>query len=142
RSRSPFRRHGDEPSGIAKGREESGGAQPGPTARGLGGKAAVAIAVFVNLAVLAYFKYANFGIEAASGLLGLAGAGALPTLNIILPVGISFYIFQALSYTVDVYRGHAPAAKSFATLSAYLALFPQLIAGPIVRYKDLADQLA
>jgi alginate O-acetyltransferase complex protein AlgI len=97
--------------------------------------------VAVNLAILGYFKYANFGIESFNSLAGVLGLGSLRHTAVILPVGISFYIFQAMSYSIDVYRRDAPAAISFTELSAYIALFPQLIAGPIVRYKDLSDQL-
>lgn len=97
--------------------------------------------VTLNLAVLGYFKYANFGIEAMNLLLAGMGLSSFPAGAVILPVGISFYIFQAMSYTIDVYRRDAPASVSFVRVSAYLALFPQLIAGPIIRYKDLSDQL-
>ncbi|MBI2432873.1 MAG: MBOAT family protein, partial [Candidatus Hydrogenedentes bacterium] len=69
------------------------------------------------------------------------GAGALPVLQVTLPIGISFYIFQSLSYPIDVYRGHAPPAGSFSDFACFVALFPQLIAGPIVRYNTVADQL-
>jgi alginate O-acetyltransferase complex protein AlgI len=97
--------------------------------------------LILNLSVLGYFKYANFGIEALNLLLNSSGLGSLRSGTIILPVGISFYIFQAMSYTIDVYRRDAPASRSFTKLAAYLALFPQLIAGPIIRYKDLSSQL-
>ena len=95
------------------------------------------VAVASELALLAYFKYANFFVENFSALTGLS----VPALNIILPIGISFYLFQILSYDVDVYRGDVPAQKNYIYLAAYVALFPQLIAGPIVRYSDIADQL-
>jgi len=65
----------------------------------------------------------------------------MPVLSIVLPMGISFYTFQALSYTVDVYRRQAPPARSFADFACYIALYPQLVAGPIVRYNSVADQL-
>ena len=95
------------------------------------------VAVASELALLGYFKYANFFVENFSALTGLS----VPALNIILPIGISFYLFQILSYDVDVYRGDVPAQKNYIYLAAYVALFPQLIAGPIVRYSDIADQL-
>jgi alginate O-acetyltransferase complex protein AlgI len=97
--------------------------------------------VTMNLLVLAYFKYASFGIETLNGLLVRGGLTPFEAARIILPVGISFYIFQAMSYTIDIYRGDAEPADDFITLAAYLALFPQLIAGPILRYKDLEIQL-
>ncbi len=101
----------------------------------------VVTSVVVNLSILGYFKYANFGVESFNSLLERASLPALPWTAVILPVGISFYVFQAMSYSIDVYRGDARSAKNFMELSAYIALFPQLIAGPIVRYKDIADQL-
>jgi len=101
----------------------------------------LALVVVLNLGILGYFKYANFGVEAFNSLLTMIGFRSLSLSWVILPVGISFYIFQAMSYSIDVYRGDAPVAKSFISLAAYIALFPQLIAGPIVRYKDLATQL-
>lgn len=106
-----------------------------------GARTILVLTIVFDLAVLALFKYAGFGLQAASELLGLFGLHLDPALEIILPVGISFYIFQALSYVVDVYRGDATLARSFIKLSAYLALFPQLTAGPIIRYKDLDRQL-
>lgn len=101
----------------------------------------LAVTVICNLMVLAYFKYANFAMENASAVLQSFGFASISWVRIILPVGISFYVFQAMSYSIDVYRGDAPRAKNFLFLSAYISLFPQLIAGPIVRYKDVAHQL-
>ena len=95
------------------------------------------LSAIVSLGLLAYFKYAGFFVENIAALTGLS----LPVLKIALPIGISFYTFQLLSYTIDVYRGNVPAQKNFITLSAYIALFPQLIAGPIVRYADVAEEL-
>ena len=94
-------------------------------------------AVALELALLMYFKYANFFVANFAALTGMN----VPTLNIILPIGISFYLFQILSYDVDVYRGDVPAQKNYIYLASYVALFPQLIAGPIVRYKDIEEQL-
>ena len=102
----------------------------------------VSVVVVLNLSILGYFKYANFGVQAMNQLLENLGLSPLGASQVILPVGISFYIFQAMSYTIVVYRNDAPAALSFPRLGAYIALFPQLIAGPIVRYKDLAHQLS
>lgn len=89
------------------------------------------------LVILGYFKYANFFIENFNAMLGFS----IPLLPITLPVGISFYTFQILSYTIDVYRQEVAAQKNPIDLAAYIAFFPQLIAGPIVRYSDIADQL-
>lgn len=100
----------------------------------------VAVGVAGDLATLAYFKYANFGVDSLNELLVAAGSGPLEMANIILPIGISFYIFQAISYVVDVYRGDTEPTRRFVDFAAFIALFPQLIAGPVLRYKDLADQ--
>jgi alginate O-acetyltransferase complex protein AlgI len=104
-------------------------------------RAAVAAAVTISLGLLVLFKYAGFLQVNANRLLALAGAPGVRVWEIILPVGISFYTFQALSYAVDVYRRDAPPARSFADFACYIALFPQMIAGPIVRYSDVAQQL-
>ena len=93
--------------------------------------------VTVCLGFLGYFKYANFFLENFTFLTGLS----VPTLKIALPIGISFYTFQILSYVVDVYRGEVPAQKNIIHLAAYVSMFPQLIAGPIVRYADIAKEL-
>ncbi len=97
----------------------------------------VTLSVVCSLAILGYFKYADFFIENFNTLTGFS----IPLLRIALPIGISFYTFQILSYTVDVYRGNVAAQKNPITLGAYIALFPQLIAGPIVRYIDVEKQL-
>lgn len=93
-----------------------------------------------NLCVLGYFKYANFGIGSLNVLLQHAGLSPLSLGVVILPIGISFYIFQAISYLVDVFRKDTPPTKRFIDFAAFIALFPQLIAGPVLRYKDLAGQ--
>ena len=95
------------------------------------------LSVFLSLGTLAYFKYADFMIANLNALTGLS----VPLLRLTLPVGISFYTFQILSYTVDVYRETVPAQRNLIDLAAYIAMFPQLIAGPIVRYSDIAVQL-
>jgi alginate O-acetyltransferase complex protein AlgI len=102
----------------------------------------LAFAVGVNLAVLVIFKYANFFVENVNALLGVAGSAGLDLPRVLLPIGISFFTFHAISYVVDVYRGDATAQKSPVHAALYLLLFPQLIAGPIIRYRDIADQLA
>lgn len=95
-----------------------------------------------NLGVLAVFKYADFFILSAHELLEAVGFRAhLSTLSIILPVGISFYTFQTMSYTIDVYRGRIAAEKSLLDFSLYVAFFPQLVAGPIVKARDFLPQL-
>ena len=91
----------------------------------------------VSLCLLGYCKYADFFIGSFNSLTGLS----LPLLHVALPIGISFYTFQILSYVIDVYRGNAAAQRNFIDLAAYVAMFPQLIAGPIVRYTDIAPQL-
>jgi alginate O-acetyltransferase complex protein AlgI len=104
-------------------------------------RAVLAVGVGAQLATLAYFKYAEFGVASLNALLVGLGATPLPALAIVLPIGISFYVFQAVSYMVDVWREDAPVGGRFVDVAAYIALFPQLIAGPIVRYKHLAAQL-
>ena len=95
------------------------------------------ISVVISLALLGLFKYADFFIASFNAAAGVS----LPLLKLALPVGISFYTFQCLSYTIDVYRGSVPAQKNLIAFGAYVALFPQLIAGPIVRYADIAREL-
>lgn len=93
-----------------------------------------------NLLVLGIFKYFNFGVDSLNALLESAGMQPMEAIKIILPIGISFYIFQSISFVIDVYRKDAPPARSLIDFAAYTSLFPQLIAGPVLRYKDLADQ--
>ena len=93
--------------------------------------------VALSLALLAYCKYADFFISSLNAVTG----ASIKLLHVALPIGISFYTFQILSYVVDVYRGSVPAQKSFLKLGTYIAMFPQLIAGPIVRYAEIAPQL-
>ena len=95
------------------------------------------VSVVVSLSLLGLFKYADLFVSSLNSLTGLS----IPLLKLALPVGISFYTFQCLSYTIDVYRGNVPAQKNIISFGAYVALFPQLIAGPIVRYIDIARQL-
>ncbi len=95
-----------------------------------------------NLGLLGFFKYFNFGVDAANAALhalGLDGWDAV--LRVTLPLGISFYTFQSMSYTIDVYRGRAAPQRSFIDFACYVSLFPQLVAGPIIRYHELADQI-
>lgn len=104
---------------------------------------AVTTCVFLNLLLLGYFKYFNFAVEIANSLLNrfAGGAHTLSFREIALPVGISFYTFQALSYVVDVYRGTIQAQKNIFHLALYISFFPQLIAGPIVKYHDVCEQI-
>ena len=96
------------------------------------------LSVLTTLGLLGYFKYADFFIGSLNSAFGLS----LPLLRVALPIGISFYTFQLLSYTIDVYRGDVAAQRNLIDFAAYVSMFPQLIAGPIVRYSDIAGQLA
>ena len=102
-----------------------------------GRKAILALSVIVNIGLLCLFKYTDFLIETADNIGGLN----LRLLNIALPIGISFYTFQTLSYTVDVYRKKVKAQHNIIYFGMYISMFPQLIAGPIVRYADIEKQL-
>ena len=102
-----------------------------------GGKLWVVPAVAVNLGVLAVFKYAGFLVSNLNALTGLS----LRVPAIALPIGISFFTFQALSYVIDVYRGQVAAQRNYAKVLLYISFFPQLIAGPIVRYRDIAHEI-
>ena len=104
-------------------------------------KMALATSVVVSLGVLAFFKYYIFFSGNVNALLTWSGAEPLAIPNVTLPIGISFYTFQALSYSVDVYRGDARPARSFLDFACFVSLFPQLIAGPIIRYHTVAEQL-
>ena len=95
------------------------------------------VSIIIGIVLLTVFKYADFFIQSFASVTGLS----LPLLKLALPIGISFYTFQCMSYAVDVYRGTAQAQKNIITFGAYVALFPQLIAGPIVRYVDVAREL-
>ncbi|WP_339897219.1 MBOAT family O-acyltransferase [uncultured Gilvimarinus sp.] len=94
-----------------------------------------------NLAALGYFKYANFGADVLGAAFESFGLNTFTLEHIILPLGISFYIFQAISYIVDIYRKEADKANNFIDFAAFVALFPQLIAGPILHYRDVDKQL-
>ena len=101
-------------------------------------KGVVVISIIINLGILGFFKYAGF----VCGILrNIPAFAAISVPDIALPIGISFYTFQTMSYTIDVYRKDAPVQKNVITFGTYVALFPQLIAGPIVRYKDVAEQM-
>ena len=106
-----------------------------------GARAAVIGTVIFSIGMLAFFKYSNFFLENINHTIGQMGGFRLSLLNIALPLGISFYTFQTLSYTIDVYRGEVKPQKNILTLATYVCLFPQLIAGPIVRYQTVAGEL-
>ena len=100
-------------------------------------KKVLAVNVVINLALLGFFKYYDLFASTLSLIPGIN----IPTLGLTLPIGISFYTFQTMSYPIDIYRGDAKLQRNFISFGTFVALFPQLIAGPIVRYKDIADQL-
>ena len=108
-------------------------------------KIGLLISIVANLSILGFFKYGNFFAENVSILARSIGLGEiiLPEFfnKIILPIGISFYTFQSMSYTIDIYRKKALPAENFLTFACYVSMFPQLVAGPIVRYSDIAKQL-
>ena len=106
--------------------------------------AALLASIVFNLFLLGVFKYYNFGLENGKYFLGLLGINykildSFP--SIVLPLGISFYTFQSMSYTIDVYRGNTKTARNIIDFACYVTMFPQLIAGPIVRYKDISKQI-
>ena len=107
------------------------------------GKTALVVGLIFNLGVLAVFKYANFFIANFYALIGCLGTSNLSplTFHLSLPIGISFYTFQSISYLIDVYRKTTPAQHSFKNLLLYISMFPQLIAGPIVRYGTIAAEI-
>lgn len=100
-------------------------------------KIALISSIAVNLALLGFFKYADFLISTVNSLLRTS----IPLLKVPLPIGISFFTFQTMSYTIDVYRGRVHAQKNLVTMGTFVCLFPQLVAGPIVRYSDIALEL-
>jgi alginate O-acetyltransferase complex protein AlgI len=117
---------------------------PSGAPRSHAARAALVTSICSNLALLGFFKYFNFGAENYDAIVTALGLEALrldTALEVTLPLGISFYTFQSMSYTIDVYRGHAPAIGSFVDFACYVSMFPQLVAGPIVRFSEVADQL-
>jgi alginate O-acetyltransferase complex protein AlgI len=102
------------------------------------------VSIVTNLLVLGFFKYFNFGVESYNWLVQSFGITPMQwhtSLQVVLPLGISFYTFQALSYTIDVYRGDAEAMANFIDFSCFVSMFPHLVAGPILKFSFLADQL-
>ena len=107
-------------------------------------RTALVISLTSNLCLLGFFKYFNFGVENInwlSEILGLPWLRLDLAFKVTLPLGISFYTFQSMSYAIDVYRGEAKAMRSFIDFACYVSMFPQLVAGPIIRFQDVADQL-
>jgi alginate O-acetyltransferase complex protein AlgI len=107
-------------------------------------RTALALSVLSNLCALGFFKYFHFGVDAwnaFAGALGFDSATIHTTLHVVLPLGISFYTFQALSYIIDVYRGDAEAMENFIDFSCFVSMFPHLVAGPILKFSFLAEQL-
>ena len=104
----------------------------------------VTISIVCDLAILGFFKYFNFGLDnynATMAALGITKAQYLGFFRVVLPLGISFYTFQSMSYVIDVYRGDARVVTNFIDYACYVSMFPQLVAGPIIRFQDVADQL-
>ena len=102
-----------------------------------GAKIALVSAIMINVLLLGFFKYADFFTGLVNGIFKTN----IPPLNIPLPIGISFFTFQTMSYSIDVYRGDVPASKNLLNFGTYVCLFPQLVAGPIVRYRDVSKEL-
>ncbi len=114
------------------------------TPRSSGQRLALAISIVTNLSLLGFFKYFNFGMDSWNALmtgLGLESASYQNFLRITLPLGISFYTFQSMSYSIDVFRGEARAIRNPLDFTCYVAMFPQLVAGPIIRFQEVAEQL-
>lgn len=104
-------------------------------------KILLTIAISINLGILLYFKYANFFVENANALLLTMGLKEMHWVKIALPIGISFFTFHEMSYIIDVYRGVKPPMKSILNYALYILFFPQLIAGPIIRFNEISDQI-
>ena len=105
-------------------------------------KRCLILPIVADLSLLAFFKYANFGLETAHSIAGLLGISApLPHLNIVLPIGISFYTFHTISYIVDCYRGTIKPTRNLWEFATYVSLFSQLVAGPIVRFRQIEADL-
>ncbi len=107
-------------------------------------KTALVVSIVTNLSLLGFFKYFNFAVDSYASLMHLLGLGGIDPslfLRVTLPLGISFYTFQSMSYTIDVYRGEARAIRNPLDFACYVSMFPQLVAGPIIRFSEVADQL-
>jgi alginate O-acetyltransferase complex protein AlgI len=107
-------------------------------------RTALIVSICSNLSLLGFFKYFNFGVDSFNGLvewIGMPALGLDTALRITLPLGISFYTFQSMSYAIDLYRGDARAVRNFVDFACFVSMFPQLVAGPIIRFSEVADQL-
>ena len=107
-------------------------------------KAVLATSVVSSLSILGFFKYFNFGVDNYDALIAWIGMPELQldtALRVTLPLGISFYTFESMSYVIDVYRGQARAIRNIVDFSAFVSMFPQLVAGPIIRFSEIADQI-
>ncbi len=107
-------------------------------------KTALCVSIISNLSLLGFFKYTGFAMESYNQLFSLIGVSdfdPVPVLRFLLPLGISFYTFQSMSYTIDVYRKEATAIRNFPDFACFVSMFPQLVAGPIIRFQEVADQL-
>jgi alginate O-acetyltransferase complex protein AlgI len=107
-------------------------------------RAALIMSICANLTLLAFFKYFNFGVDSYNGIvewLGVTEIGLDVALRVALPLGISLYILQSLSYVIDVFRGHSAAIKNFIDFLCFETMFPQVVAGTIIRYSEIEDQL-
>jgi alginate O-acetyltransferase complex protein AlgI len=128
----------DYVAGLAMAADQRGGTRTSTS------RIALIVSLCSNLSLLGFFKYYNFGaanIDALAQWLGLPSLGLDAALRVTLPLGISFYTFQSMSYTIDVYRGEAKAIRSFVDFACFVSMFPQLVAGPIIRFSEVADQL-
>ena len=105
-------------------------------------RSGVLLSVMANLGLLGYFKYANFIVDQLNVLGAGLGFGELAWTSVVLPIGISFYTFQSMSYTIDIARGRVEPIRSLVDFALYVSLFPQLIAGPIVRFHEISDEIA
>jgi alginate O-acetyltransferase complex protein AlgI len=99
------------------------------------------LSVFSNLTILGFFKYFNFFVDSMYAVFPLSDYIVKPAFHVILPAGISFYVFESMTYSIDIYRRKSKAAESFLHLAAFISMFPRLIAGPIVKYNDIENQL-
>jgi alginate O-acetyltransferase complex protein AlgI len=114
------------------------------TPRSRTAKVALTVSIVTSLSLLAFFKYFNFGAENYDRMVSWIGLPELQletALRVTLPLGISFYTFESMSYAIDVYRGQAYAIRNFIDYSAFVSMFPQLVAGPIIRFSEIADQI-
>jgi alginate O-acetyltransferase complex protein AlgI len=127
--------------GQERGRLEAGGIHVWPSRRA---RIALIVSMCSNLSLLGFFKYFNFGVDSYDALVSWLGLTSLRldvALKVTLPLGISFYTFQSMSYAIDVYRGDAKPVRSFIDFACFVSMFPQLVAGPIIRFSELAEQL-